>query len=74
MLDTPYTCKCGGTLVFYDIGFDDGYQCKKCHRIYEWDCSELVKQREQNPHMIGQEWLTRLHVLLNREKAHEIQR
>lgn len=28
-------CKCGGELKFYNIGFDDGYTCKTCGRLYE---------------------------------------
>ncbi len=33
---TSKLCKCGGVLWYYNIGFDDGYSCQICHRIYEF--------------------------------------
>lgn len=28
-------CRCGGEWRYYDIGFDDGFQCLRCRRIVE---------------------------------------
>lgn len=33
--DSTTNCRCGGRWKFYDIGFDDGYQCQRCMRIIE---------------------------------------
>lgn len=62
MQSTPYKCTCGGEIQYYNIGFDDGYQCMKCKHIYEhYELNKLDKE--------GETWLKRLHGLMNGKKV-----
>ena len=36
MEDTKWFCLCGGVMQYYNIGFDDGYQCKVCQSQADW--------------------------------------
>ena len=35
LINTKQKCRCGGDWKYYNIGFDDGYQCQKCQQIVE---------------------------------------
>lgn len=37
--------KCNGTLRYYNIGFDDGYQCDRCKSIYDV-CDKTGRRRD----------------------------
>ena len=48
MLKTDWLCRrCRQHLLYYDIGFDDGYQCPRCKRILEFH--ELKKEADKEP-------------------------
>jgi len=61
----PYKCTCGGTLYYYNIGFDDGYQCDRCKHIYEFHELEELKK-----HYVG--WMDHLRELFSMGAKHEV--
>jgi hypothetical protein len=44
-----HRCLCGGPVRYYDIGFDDGYQCQHCKRIFETHESDKLIPEEPKP-------------------------
>jgi hypothetical protein len=52
MEDTKWMCpRCEAVIQYYNIGFDDGYQCSKCHGWFEpVSYNPLVFKEPAKPH------------------------